>query len=250
MIGWVKIHRSIVGHWVFEDAELFRCWILMITEANHESKKKLFNGAMMTIDRGQFIFGLEAFSRKTGVSISRLRRLLLMLEKDGMISRQKTNKFSLISITNYDEHQGDDRQKAGRRQADGRQTATPKECKEFKECEEEDKPPAKANRQPVIVDTYLKQCKESETLPMPPEDAIFKYADEAGIPNDFLRLCWLEFIERNRESKKRYKDWRKAFGNCARANWYKLWWIDNGMYMLTTNGKQAELKHKARGRAN
>lgn len=107
----------------------------MLTDANFEDKKHLFNGSLLEIKRGQIIFGLEAWSAKTGVTISKLRRFLDMLEKDKMIDRQKTNKFSLISITNYATYQDDDRQTASKQQADDKQTATPKEFKNIRSKE-------------------------------------------------------------------------------------------------------------------
>jgi hypothetical protein len=110
----------------------------MLTDANFEDKKHLFNGALIEIKRGQIIFGLEAWSAKTGVSISKLRRLLDMLEKDRMIDRQKTNKYSLISILNYALYQDDDRQTASKPQADDKQTATPKELKNIRSKEVKD----------------------------------------------------------------------------------------------------------------
>jgi hypothetical protein len=134
MAGWIRLHRNITDHWIFQDAEFFRCWTLMIMDANHQTKKHMFNGALMTIERGQFIFGLEAYERKSGMTIARLRRLLSMLETEGMINRQKTNKFSLISISNYEDYQSDDRQKTSKTQADHKPIATPKECKELEEC--------------------------------------------------------------------------------------------------------------------
>jgi len=83
----------------------------------------MFNGCHIEIKRGQLIFGLNAFSLKSGVSESKLRRYISLLEKDGMISRQKTNKYSVISIVNFDSHQGDDRQNAGKTQANDNQNA-------------------------------------------------------------------------------------------------------------------------------
>lgn len=104
----------------------------MLTDANFEDKKHLFNGSLIEIKRGQIIFGLEAWSVKTGVTIAKLRRMLDMLEKDEMISRQKTNKYSLISILNYTKYQDDDRQDASKSQAESKQNATPKELKNIR----------------------------------------------------------------------------------------------------------------------
>jgi hypothetical protein len=107
----------------------------MLTEANFEDKKHLFNGSLLEIKRGQIIFGLEAWSAKTGVTIAKLRKLLEMLENDKMINRQKTNKYSLISIVNYALYQDDDRQTACRTHAEDKQNATPKELKNIRSKE-------------------------------------------------------------------------------------------------------------------
>lgn len=102
---------------------------------------------------------------------------------------------------------------------------------------------------PVGIKTFLANCKKNSEQPIKPDDPIFNYTEDAGIPHDFVRLCWLEFVERNMASGKRQKDWRAAFRNCIRGNWYKLWWLDGNEYKLTTTGKQAEIKHRNTGRA-
>ena len=158
MSGWIKLKRTIFEHWIASDNEYLSVWVRMLSEANFEDKTKLFNGALITVRRGQVVFGLQAWSEKTGVQISKLRRLISMLERDSMISRQVFNKYSLISIVNYDLHQSDDRQVdsqiAGKQQAESRQTATPKEVKNIISKEVKDivdsgespaaKPPCKA----------------------------------------------------------------------------------------------------------
>jgi len=105
-------------------------------------------------------------------------------------------------------------------------------------------PVCKEEKTPMVsIDTFLKNKKASGEKPVPDGDAIFDYAEKVGIPTDMLFLCWREFVERNRESGKRYKDWRQAFRNCVRANWYKLWFSTVDGFQLTTQGKQAELLH-------
>lgn len=135
MSGWIKLHRGIFDHWISSDPDYFCVWLRMLTEANFEDKKHLFNGALLEIKRGQIIFGLEAWSAKTGVTIAKLRKLLEMLENDKMINRQKTNKYSLISIVNYALYQDDDRQTACRTHAEDKQNATPKELKNIRSKE-------------------------------------------------------------------------------------------------------------------
>ena len=121
--GWVSIDRKILDHWSASEPEALAVWVRLILEANHSDTKKLFNGTLTEIKRGQVVFGYPAFSQKSGVSVAKLRRIMSMFEKDGMISRQTTNKYSLISITCYDKYQSTDRQTAGESQADNKQTA-------------------------------------------------------------------------------------------------------------------------------
>lgn len=135
--GWIKIHRALLDHWCATEPEALAVWVRLLCEANFESKKSMINGCLIDVERGQLVFGLDAFSKKSGVSVAKLRRIISMLESDGMISRQKTSKYSLISIACYDKYQEDDRQITGKSQANHNQIAAPKEVKNLRS--EEDK---------------------------------------------------------------------------------------------------------------
>ena len=102
----------------------------------------------------------------------------------------------------------------------------------------------RTKRPAVCIKTFMHECKERGEKPIPPEDKVFEYAASVGIPEEWLHLCWLEFVERNIESGKRYKDWRQVFRNCVRSNWYRLWWAKpDGEMGLTTQGAMARKKH-------
>ena len=133
--GWIKVHRALLDHWCATEPEALAVWVRLLCEANFESKKSMINGCLIDVERGQLVFGLDAFSKKSGVSVSKLRRIISMLESDGMISRQKTSKYSLISIACYDKYQEDDRQITGKSQANHNQIAAPKEVKNLRSKE-------------------------------------------------------------------------------------------------------------------
>lgn len=163
MSGWIKLHRGIFDHWIASDPDYFCVWLRILTDANFEDKKHLFNGALLEIKRGQIIFGLEAWSAKTGVTIAKLRKLLDMLEKDKMINRQKTNKYSLISITNYSLYQDDDRQSASKPQADDKQNATPKELKNIRSKEDNLVDSSESPRVDFLLELFEKFWKHYPT---------------------------------------------------------------------------------------
>lgn len=103
---------------------------------------------------------------------------------------------------------------------------------------------APRKRGPILMTTYLYQCKEDGKQPLPESSAVFNYQEKTGLPMDFLLLAWKEFKDRSIDNGKRYKSWPTAFLNCVRDNWYGLWWVsDNGEYLLTSKGKQAETLH-------
>lgn len=96
----------------------------------------------------------------------------------------------------------------------------------------------------VALQTWLDAKNAAGEKPIPEADPVFAYAEQAHIPLDYLRLCWLEFRARSIASGKRYADWRAAFRNCVRADWYRLWAFDReGSPYLTTSGKQAAAAH-------
>ncbi|AVA37649.1 hypothetical protein C3Z06_06705 [Cupriavidus metallidurans] len=91
----------------------------------------------------------------------------------------------------------------------------------------------------------MQACRQSGVKPIPEGDTVFTYAEQVGIPLEFLRLHWLEFKARYSEPEaKRYKDWAAVHRKSVRGNWFKLWFIaPDGNVSLTTVGEQARRAH-------
>ncbi|MDE3023381.1 MAG: hypothetical protein KGI54_16285 [Pseudomonadota bacterium] len=92
----------------------------------------------------------------------------------------------------------------------------------------------------------MESCKEFGEKPIPESDPVFLYAEEAGIPVEFLRLHWLEFKARYcQPDAKRYKDWRSVYRRSVRSNWFRVWYLKaDGSCGLTTVGEQAKRIHE------
>lgn len=91
----------------------------------------------------------------------------------------------------------------------------------------------------VSLSSWIESTKAKGEKIIPDDDPIFEYASDAGIPDDWLRLVWIEFRTQFVENGKRQKDWRAHFRNFVRKNYYKFWWLDAGQYKLTSIGQQA-----------
>lgn len=100
----------------------------------------------------------------------------------------------------------------------------------------------------ITLSQYIEQKKEAGEEAIPLTHFVFKYADNVGIPHEYLRICWRRFVDFYADgggNKTKYIDWPATFANNVKNNYYRLWWInDSGEYNLTTTGKQAQLEFK------
>tara|TARA_B110000495_G_scaffold194177_1_gene200243 strand:+ start:189 stop:800 length:612 start_codon:yes stop_codon:yes gene_type:complete len=112
-MGWIKLERSLTDHWIWQEPEALKLWIALLLAANFTTKKRSFNGSVVEIKRGQLVYGRHAFSAKLGISEAKLRRYIKLFISDSMISQQKTNKYSIISITCYEKYQDANQQITG-----------------------------------------------------------------------------------------------------------------------------------------
>ena len=180
--GWLKLHRSLLSNWVASEPESLAVWIRLLAEANHKPSKKRFNGSLIDVDRGQTIFGLNAFSDKSGITKAKLRRILTELESDGMISRQITNKYSLITITCFDKYQGDDTQDALKTQSKHKQSASKSQHRKNDKNGEEGEEDIKPSRFDEFWDLYGKKSDRSKC------EAKFNKLDKKQVELIFERL--------------------------------------------------------------
>lgn len=108
MSGWIKIHRDITKHWIFQDAEKFKWWIDLIIMASHEDHKKVMGDNLIPLQRGQLSVSLSFLSSRWGRSKEKVLSFLRLLESDGMIQRKADRKSTTITICNYDSYQDEE----------------------------------------------------------------------------------------------------------------------------------------------
>ncbi|UXC37335.1 YdaU family protein [Cupriavidus gilardii] len=95
--------------------------------------------------------------------------------------------------------------------------------------------------------TFIDQCKAVGEKPVSDYAALLRYVDKVQLPMEFVDLCWQEFksefLPGGKSEAKRQADWRAHFLNFVRKNYYRLWFVKDGQYVLTTAGEQAKLCH-------
>ena len=170
--GWIKIHRALLDHWCATEPEALAVWVRLLCEANFEDKKANVYGQLVEVKRGQVVYGRKEFSKRSGVTEMKLRRIMSMLESDGMIIQHKSSKFTLVSITYYDEYQDANQQTTSKQPANNQQTTTPKEVKNLRSKETDSTSPDGDQKQQSKRALYVEMATRfMEILPnMPPVD--------------------------------------------------------------------------------
>ena len=107
MTGWIKIHRAISDHWIFQNESYLKAWITILITVNHEPKKVLIHGELIACERGQSVLSLSSWAEKFGKNwtIQKVRTLLLLLEKDQMIIVEGLQKTTRLTVCKYDDYQ-------------------------------------------------------------------------------------------------------------------------------------------------
>lgn len=162
MEGWIKLHRKLLQSSLFNtsDAHLLQLFIFLLLSVNHEEKKIILNGEEIIVKKGQGVFGIKSIVfaltkckyEKTNL-FSKYKTLyyrkLKILEKLEILNIKSTNKYSLITINNWEQYQSFEEQVKNKRKTNEKQMNTNKNVKNVKKASGE-----KKNYQAV---TYLQK---------------------------------------------------------------------------------------------
>ena len=125
--GFITLHRSVQKHWIWQEPEALKFWVALLLQANWEAKTTMFNKRLITVERGQVVFGRKVWSERLKISEMKLRRYLEMLKAEGMINQQITSRYSLITVLNYHEYQVNNQQTTSKQPARNQPVTTSKQ---------------------------------------------------------------------------------------------------------------------------
>jgi DNA-binding transcriptional MocR family regulator len=101
MVGFIFLHRDLLEWEWYQNPEVSRLFIHLLLKVNFIDKKWHGN----EVKRGQLITSSNHLASELNLSIQKIRTALKKLESSGYIIRQTTNKFTLITIVNYNNRQ-------------------------------------------------------------------------------------------------------------------------------------------------
>lgn len=106
--GWIKLHRKITDHWLWEDKPFARgqAMIDLLILAGYNDQSKYIDGNLETVERGSVVTSIRRLCDRWGWSNSKVVKFLKTLENDSIIHVKSDTKKTVITIVNYSVYQG------------------------------------------------------------------------------------------------------------------------------------------------
>lgn len=133
MEGWIKLHRRLIKHWIWNNDKYLKAWVYCLFRANHQSNTILIGSTLIELKPGEFITSIGNFSNDVNMTPQMVRTFWGLLEMDKMINKESTSKSTKITICNYDgyQHEQQDNNKpiTNQQQTNNKPTTTDKNVK-------------------------------------------------------------------------------------------------------------------------
>lgn len=111
--GWTKLYREQFNHWIskkpFCDGY---AWTYLCNQSNHKKGMVNFRNEYIEIERGQIITSKMKLENIFGWTRRHVDNFLKALENDEMITYRMTNRYTSITIINYENYQSNGKQNA------------------------------------------------------------------------------------------------------------------------------------------
>lgn len=124
MSGWIKIHRQVKDKAYYKDSEFIHLWLHLLLCANHANGEYLNGYEIIKLKKGQFVTGRKKLSLETGISESKIERILKVFESEQQIEQQTNSRNRVISIVSWDKYQQTEQQTDSKWTASGQQVDT------------------------------------------------------------------------------------------------------------------------------
>lgn len=108
--GWIKLSRKLLRNDLWGTGSPYderSAWIYLLLSASYE-KSEVYNHqskSVITILPGQILTSIKSLAERWSWSYSKISRYLDNLEAMGMISQNRTTKYTIITLTNWSKYQ-------------------------------------------------------------------------------------------------------------------------------------------------
>jgi hypothetical protein len=108
--GWIKLHRKSLKKGWLRNHVLWALWTYLLLKASHREHTVIIGNQEIHLKPGQLVFGRRKAAKDLGIGEQQTRTRLGFLKTAGNLTIKTTNKFSIITIVNWDTYQGEDQE--------------------------------------------------------------------------------------------------------------------------------------------
>lgn len=123
MEGWITLHRKFLQWEWFGKPEMVQMFIWLLLNASHTDRK--WQGQV--VKRGQILTTTSKIMEALNLSEQQTRTCIKRLKSTGEITCQSTNKYTIITICNYDRYQSEKTESNGQNNGQTNTPATDKQ---------------------------------------------------------------------------------------------------------------------------
>lgn len=183
MDGWLKLYRSILDSAVFQDAEVLKVWIWLLCNVSFEQHDTVCYGKVIHLKPGQIATGRKKIAQCTDFNENKVYRALTTLKSLGNIEIKSTNKYSIITVVNWDKYQDENVKRTSSEQQNNSRTTTEEQQANSKTTQHKNGKNGKKEKNIYICsffqsvwDEYPKKLGKNKVT-----KAAMKQLEEAGI---------------------------------------------------------------------
>ena len=107
MEGWISLHRQIISKPIFDNEKLLKVFIWCLLKATHIEHEQLVGRIKVNLLPGQFVTGRNKASVELNMKPTTAWEYLKILEKNESIDIKSNNKFSVVTIVNWELYQSE-----------------------------------------------------------------------------------------------------------------------------------------------
>jgi hypothetical protein len=102
---YIKLDRSLLKLRYFDNVNVLKVWLWCLMKASYTERERLVGLKTVRLKTGEFVTGRNAASRDLNLPGSTVWTILKLFENDKKIVIKSNNKFSVISVIDYQTYQ-------------------------------------------------------------------------------------------------------------------------------------------------
>lgn len=230
--GYVRVWRRLTDSGLLQHPRALQLFMHLLLTATSKPCRRIVAGAPLELKPGDVVTGRERLAQELGATVREIRTAMDILKKMEIVTTKATNKYSVVSIINWDRYQYErpaerPAKQPAERPASDQQATTEQEVKNINT-------PITSLRSVIVPtgDTDTARKKAGSTIFKPPtEDEVRAYCQERGNAVDagkfhdfYASKGWMVGKTKMKDWKAAVRTWEREAGKVEpQEDWAKLW---------------------------